>query len=308
MTPSPTVAILSTGDMGSAVARTLVDHGAAVVTSVDGRSDRTRRLAEACGADVVAMDDAVGRADVVVSIVPPAEASVVAGTVAAAAVGAGVAPVYVDANAVSPATTHAIATTVAIAGMPFVDGSIIGPPPRRAGATRIYLSGPDAPAAAELGRFGLDVRVLSDRVGDASALKMTYAALSKGTAALMTQLAVAAHALGVDEHLRAELAVSAPDRLAAMERSIPALPVKSRRWVGEMLEISRTFAAVGLDPRLFEGAAATFDLVGSTSLADETPEDRDTDRTLGAAVEVIAAEALRRVEGAAAGERPADAG
>jgi 3-hydroxyisobutyrate dehydrogenase-like beta-hydroxyacid dehydrogenase len=110
------------------------------------------------------------------------------------------------------------------------------------------------------------VRVVGDRPGQASALKMCYAALTKGTTALMTELSIAAERLGVSAALRAEFAESQPAMLERMQRAVPAMVPKAHRWVGEMAEIARTFEACGLTPRTFEGAAELYALVAGTEL------------------------------------------
>jgi 3-hydroxyisobutyrate dehydrogenase-like beta-hydroxyacid dehydrogenase len=117
------------------------------------------------------------------------------------------------------------------------------------------------------------VRVVGDRPGQASALKMCYAALTKGTTALRTELSIAAERLGVSAALRAEFAESQPAMLERMQRAVPAMVPKAHRWVGEMAEIARTFEACGLTPRTFEGAAELYALVAGTELGRTSPED-----------------------------------
>ena len=158
------------------------------------------------------------------------------------------------------------------AGGQFVDGSIIGPPPRTDG-TRFYVSGEQASDLVVLNEHGLNVIAIGDRVGDASALKMCYAALTKGLSALSTELLVAAQALGVADVLDAEFRQSQSAMLVRMERGLPSMPPKARRWVGEMEEIADTFAAVGLTPSILRGAADIYRFVGDTTLADRNPED-----------------------------------
>jgi hypothetical protein len=172
---------------------------------------------------------------------------------------AGFAGLYVDANAVSPATARAIGSELERGGARFVDGGIVGPPPHVAGTTRLYLSGADASEAAEiLGTPLLDARVVSDTIGDASAVKMTYSAWSKGTAAMLLAIDAVARTEGVEDSLREEWALSVPElagRLARAERSAQA---KGWRWVAEMEEIAATFAAAGEPAGFHEAAADVF--------------------------------------------------
>jgi 3-hydroxyisobutyrate dehydrogenase-like beta-hydroxyacid dehydrogenase len=271
----PTIAIMSPGDMGHAVGAVLRQAGLRVITQLDGRSARTQALAAHAGIEAVGDDEGLVRsADILLSILVPAEAVALAERIARAVRRAGAAPLYVDCNAIAPQTARQVAEIVESAGAPFVDAGIIGPPPQAgAASTRFYASGRDALAFARLADFGLDVRVVGERPGQASALKMCYAALTKGTTALMTELSIAAERLGVNEALRAEFAESQPAMLERMQRAVPAMVPKAHRWVGEMAEIARTFEACGLTPRTFEGAAELYALVADTELGRTSPED-----------------------------------
>jgi 3-hydroxyisobutyrate dehydrogenase-like beta-hydroxyacid dehydrogenase len=271
----PTIAIMSPGDMGHAVGATLREGGLRVISGLGGRSERTRALAARAGIEETADDAALVReADVLLSILVPAEAQALAERIARAVRGTAATPLYVDCNAVAPPTARHIAEIVEGAGARFVDAGIIGPPPKPgASSTRFYVSGRDAAAFARLRDFGLDVRVVGDQPGQASALKMCYAALTKGTTALMTQLSIAAERLGVSDALRAEFAASQPAMLERMHRAVPEMVPKAHRWVGEMEEIARTFEACGLTPRTFQGAAELYALVAGTSLGRIASED-----------------------------------
>ncbi|HEX3456230.1 MAG TPA: NAD(P)-binding domain-containing protein, partial [Gaiellaceae bacterium] len=168
------VGIVSAGAMGSAVGRTLLDGGAEVVTTLEGRSERTARLAEAAGlACVPTLGDVVDDVDVVLSIGPPGEAEKIAAAIAEACNAAGAAPLVADLNAISPATARKVESSLAGAGLDLVDGSISGPPPTKAGTTRIYLSGTRADEVAALPFRGVDLIEVGDDVGTASAVKMS---------------------------------------------------------------------------------------------------------------------------------------
>jgi 3-hydroxyisobutyrate dehydrogenase-like beta-hydroxyacid dehydrogenase len=284
-----TVAILSPGDMGHTVGRVLSEHGLRVVACLKGRSERTRMLAQSANIDdVPTYKDLVTEADVALSILVPEQAKAAAQAIAEAMNDAGARPLYVDCNAIAPQTVCEIAEIIAAAGGRFVDASIIGPPPRRPGSTRFYASGPDVAAFAELGHFGLDVRPLGDEVGQASALKMCYAALTKGLTALCTELLTAAALMGVSEPLKAEFQLSQSALYERMEKGLPTTPPKARRWVGEMEEIAATFAHVGLTPKIFEGAADVYRLVSETPLADLAPEDSQAFLALEKMISILA--------------------
>jgi 3-hydroxyisobutyrate dehydrogenase-like beta-hydroxyacid dehydrogenase len=253
-----TVAVVSPGEMGSAVAGRLREHGLRVVTALAGRSPRTRERAAAAGLeDAGTLTAAVRQADVLLSILPPGRALELA-----RAVGRDAGPLYVDCNAVSPATARAIAEAV---GERCVDASIIGGP----GTLRLYASGAHA---AELASLPLDVRIVPGEVGQASALKMCYAALTKGLSALITESMVAAEENGVSAVLREELADSQPQFLAAA-RALGGMVPKAHRWVAEMEEIAATFAQAGLTSLMLEGAADVYRLVESARSGAAAPMD-----------------------------------
>jgi len=246
------------------------------VAHLADRSERTRGLAAKAGIEEVDSYDAlVEEADIVLCILVPAEAGAAAQKVADALGRTGADLLYADCNAIAPQTTIEIGETITEAGGRFVDASIIGPPPRGEGATRFYASGKHANELAQLNDYGLDVPVISDRIGDASAIKMCYAGLTKGLTALCVELLVAAEALGIREALFAEYNLSQAAMLKRMEGGLPGMPPKSRRWVGEMEEISATMAGVGMTGKFHDGAADIYRFVGDSTLADRTPEDPD---------------------------------
>ncbi len=270
-----TVGILSPGDMGHTVGERLRSHGLRVIAHLKDRSARTRGLAEKAGIEEVSSYEAlVEEADVVLCILVPAEAAAAGQTVADALRSTGADLLYADCNAVAPQTTIEIGETITSAGGRFADASIIGPPPRREGATRFYASGVHAGELAKLEVYGLAVPVISDRIGDASAIKMCYAGLTKGLTALCTNLLVAAEALGIRDALFDEYDLSQAAMLQRMQ-GLAGMPPKSRRWVGEMEEIAATMASVGMSPKFHEGAADIYRFVGDSTLADRTPEDPD---------------------------------
>ena len=288
-----TVAIMAPGDMGHAVARVLAAGGLRVITCLAGRSARTRALAASAGVEDVDDDRTlVGEADMLLSILVPACAQDLALRLAPALQAAAKDLLYVDCNAIAPQTARRIGALVEAAGGRFVDAGIIGPPPSPGAAgTRFYASGAAARDFAALGASGLDVRIVGDRPGDASAVKMCYAALTKGTTAIMAELLVAAERLGVGAALRAEFEHSQGAMVLRMGKNVPAMVPKAHRWIGEMEEIARTFAGVGLTPLTFEGAAALYAFVAGTAPGRTSPEDwRATERSLEQVIAALAAE------------------
>ena len=267
------VGILSPGDMGGGIGERLHQNGIAVYTCLAGRSPLTRLRAEEAGfKDTPSLDALVGEIDLLMSVLVPSEAVPLAESVAAAMRQTGAKPVYVDCNAIAPQTVGAIERTIRDAGASFIDAGIMGSSPRgNAPSPRFHCSGPDTAPFEELRDHGLDIRVVGPKIGQASGLKMIYAAGTKGQQALWTEIMVAARALGLQEALVDELGPNNPS--LRVVNSLPAMPHRARRWVGEMEEIAATFEALGLTPKILEGAADLFRFVGETPLADQTPRD-----------------------------------
>jgi 3-hydroxyisobutyrate dehydrogenase-like beta-hydroxyacid dehydrogenase len=236
-----TVGLLHPGEMGAAVGAVLRGRGLRVVWASEGRSEETRARAEAAGLEDAGSVDAVAASDVVFSICPPHAALQVARS-------AEFTGIYVDANAVSPATAAEVGRAVA----EFVDAGIVGSPPSEWGTTRLYLSGDRAGEVAELfDGSALDARL----VRSASAVKMAYAAWTKGTAALLLAIRELARREDVEEALLGEWDLSLPELRERYERAQRSAAAKGWRWVGEMEEIAATFEADGL-PGGFHRAAA----------------------------------------------------
>jgi 3-hydroxyisobutyrate dehydrogenase-like beta-hydroxyacid dehydrogenase len=240
------VGLLHPGEMGAAIGAVLRQRGVEVLWASEGRSGATRERAQAAGlTDAETVAELSRRSAVILSVCPPHAAADVA-----TAVG-DYAGVFLDANAVSPATTRRIGSRLAR----FVDGGIIGGPPSMTNGPRLYVSGKETNVLSDLfAATSVDVRILSKEVGDASALKMVYAAWTKGSAALLLAIRDVSRHEGVAETLVEEWRGSLPDlesRLEAAERSAAA---KGWRWVAEMEEIAATFAAAG-SPDGFHRAA-----------------------------------------------------
>jgi 3-hydroxyisobutyrate dehydrogenase-like beta-hydroxyacid dehydrogenase len=261
--------------MGAAVGAVLGENGTTVLWAGEGRSRESHaRAVEAGLTDLGSLAELVSLSDVVLSICPPSAALATARAVSAA----GFNGLYVDANAVSPATAAAVAAIVRAARADYVDGGIIGPPPRQdGGLTRLFLSGPRAAQAAALfepSPLGpIQVEVIDDTATSASALKMVFAAWSKGSQALLLAIRAAAQATGVEDALLEVWASTTPDVLPRVERAA-GITDRAWRWVGEMEEISDTFTDAGL-PGGFHTAAADvfarlerFKGTGPTSIDD----------------------------------------
>ena len=284
------VAVLSPGEMGSAVGRVFRDGGLNVMTCLAGRSDRTKALSREAGLrEVETLQEVVAQAELVLSILVPAEALGVASSVAGALrANGGQGATFADCNAVSPQTAVAMSEAIESAGGSFIDVSIIGGPPRGGRGPRFYVSGRDVTAMSDLDSLGIEVRHIGDAVGRASGIKMCYGGLTKGTSALQLALLAAAEAMDLSEPLRQELRSSQAEAYERMERSLPSVPSKAFRWIGEMEEVAATFESLGLTPRIHEGAADLYRALSETPMADVPPERIEPGRTLTQTVEELA--------------------
>ena len=278
------IGVVSPGAMGSALGRAWRRGGARVVATVAGRSARTVGLAEAAGLDLLPdLDAVVAAAQVVVSVGPPDRAVEIAGMIAASARRGGVTPLVAELNAISPMTVSRIATDVlAPAGIELVDGAISGPPPGDAGRTIVYLSGRSARRIADLDAPEVDTRVVGDRPGQASAVKMCTASVYKGFTGLLLQAMLTAGAYDCVDVVVADLADVYRGIGDWAGRRLAMAASKSGRWVGEMREIAATQAAAGARPELFDAMARVWEMVAGTPLAEHMPEEAARDRPLAA--------------------------
>jgi 3-hydroxyisobutyrate dehydrogenase-like beta-hydroxyacid dehydrogenase len=246
------VAVLHPGEMGAAIGACLVARGLRVVWASAGRGAATRSRAKAAAIeDLGTLERALGAADIVVSVCPPHGAL----ALAREAAGHGFRGIYVDANAISPESARNVGRAVEKAGASFVDAGIIGPPPVEGGRSRMYLSGARADEVAALfAGSNLHAIPLQGPPGAASALKVCYAAWTKGATALLAAIRALAEVEGVDAALLAEWKLSQPE-LPKRSEAVTVQARKAWRWIGEMEEIAASFGAAGL-PSGFHLAAA----------------------------------------------------
>ncbi len=257
------IGLLHPGEMGAAVGAQLREVGHEVLWVSAGRGAATTERAEAAGlVDAGSVARLMSSSEVLLSVCPPHAAREVAEALA------GFGGPYIDANAIAPDTVRSLA-----ASQPgLVDGGIVGPPPTRAGITRLFLSGSGARSAA--GLFAgtiIDVRVVSEEIGAASALKMAYAAWTKGTAAMLLAVRALARAEGVEAALLAEWELSQPRLEARSGGAARSAIAKGWRWRGEMEEIAATFGAVGLPEGFHLAAAEIYGRLPRESAEGEDP-------------------------------------
>lgn len=275
---SQTIGVLHPGEMGVTVGASARANGSRVLWASEGRSAQTRERAAAAGLeDVRTLASLCAASGVILSVCPPHSALDLARVVAAQ----GFSGVYVDGNAVSPGTARDIGRIIEHAGATFVDGGIIGPPARTRGTTRLYLSGEQAGRIARLFAQGpLEAIALDGGPGAASALKMAYAAYTKGTAALLVSIRALAIRAGVDQALLDEWARSQPELGARSERAAGETARKAWRFTGEMAEIAATFDDAGLPDGFFRAAAEIYESLAGYKDAPGMPSVAEVAKAL----------------------------
>lgn len=235
-----------------------------VIWASEGRSEDTKRRAKSNDLeDVVSLENLVSQSDLLVSVCPPSASHSVARSVA----GLDFRGIYVDANAVSPTSARRMSGMLER----FVDGGIVGPPPVGPGTTRLYLSGAEAGSVATaFDESHLEARVIGDSPGSASALKMAYAAWTKGSSALLLAVLALAQAEEVRVELAEEWAMSLPDLVSRAEKTASPVVSKAWRFSGEMREIADTFEDANLPDGFHRAAEEVYSRIAS--MRGETTE------------------------------------
>ena len=279
------IGVIAQGMMGAGVGRRLHESGAEVRTLLTGRSAKSAERAQAAGMEPAADEHALlAGADFFLSILPPGEAEALARHLAPALKALDRKPVYVDCNAVSPQTAIRIGEIIAPTGADFVDGGIIGGPPRPGYSPTIYASGPTASQTAVLRDWGIDWRVIDGEIGAASALKMSSAGITKGTTAIASAMLLGAARFGCGEALIAELTESQPEMLARFREGIPRMYDKAYRWVAEMEEISDFLEQSPPSRDIYAAVARLYAYLAEAEAEKEPDPDnavRTLDRVLG---------------------------
>ncbi len=267
---STRIGLLHPGEMGISVAATVKNAGHSVLWVSEGRSQKTReRAALHHLKDAGSLMALCEQCTTIVSVCPPSAAE----TVADAVIAQGFEGVYLDANAIAPQTSVKIAEKMAEAGIKFVDGGIIGGPAWEPGRTWLYLSGEAADEVSPLFRAGpLETEVIAPTIGSASALKMCFAARTKGTTALLCAVLAAAEHLGVRDALERDWARRDPDLVQQTQQSARQVTAKAWRFAGEMEEIAATFAAAGLPDGFHNAAATVYQQLAQFKGAPELPD------------------------------------
>lgn len=270
MSTTQSIGFLHPGAMGVSLAASAIASGHDALWVSAGRSDETRvRAEEHALIECASLGECVERCGVIVSICPPAAADDVADQV----IGSGYKGIYVDANAISPMRARSIANRINGSGGSYVDGSVIGGPAWTKNDTVLYLSGPGADSVAALFQDGLlATKVIGDEIDRASALKMCYAAFTKGSTAMLCAIIGAAHELGVDDVLRAQWDLDEPGSASQRYARLQRVTKKAWRYEGEMEEIARTLESVRLPSGFHDAAKAIYAHMSIFKGEEELPE------------------------------------
>ena len=289
----PVIGLMSPGDMGHKVGGAIRAKGYRVVTSTAGRSALTKTRAQREGLeDVGSLAAIVELSDIILSIMPPERAEDFAREVAAEAKRQAKSPIFVDCNAISPVTMKHIDGIIRGAGAKCMDAGIIGSPPSDKATPRVYASGPHMDEIRFIDGANMRLIDMGPEIGRASAIKMCYAGLTKGSNALRTAVLVSGEMLGIGTELKEVLSTTQKQQWEAMNSAVPFLSCDAGRWSGEMEQIAETFASAGVTDQIHKGAADIFRFLDSTPLGVETRESVDRSRTLDQSL-AIYAETLR---------------
>ncbi|MFZ0543967.1 MAG: DUF1932 domain-containing protein [Candidatus Promineifilaceae bacterium] len=264
------ITLLHPGNMGISIAASAQNGGNSVYWVSEGRSTETRERAEAHQlVELGSLQEASAVSTMIISVCPPHAAETVAEQVIAARFKG----LFLDANAISPQRARRIGDKMTVANATIVDGSIIGGPAWEPNRTWLYLSGQHAERAAACFSNGpLEVEVIGEEPGKASALKMCFAAYTKGTTALLSGILAAAESLSVREDLERQWSRNGSDFAEQTAERVRRVTAKAWRFAGEMEEIAATFEAAGLPGGFHEAAADIYRRIADFKDAEETPE------------------------------------
>lgn len=263
------IGILHPGEMGVSVAASAINSGHQVYWASQGRSDKTRLRAQKHNlAEIETLPKLCPTSEIIFSVCPPHAAESVAKSV----IETRFKGFYVDANAISPQRSIRIGQMMKENGIRFIDGGIIGGPAWTPNETWLYLSGKDADKITECFTKGpLGTKVIGDEIGKASALKMCYAAYSKGTTALVSAILATAESLGVRKELYQQWDKDNEGFSEQINRRVTRVTAKAWRFEGEMKEIASTFREVGMPDGFHEAAAEIYHRMGDFKGAEDTP-------------------------------------
>lgn len=264
------IGILHPGEMGVSVAASAIHSGHEVYWVAQQRSDKTRQRAETYKLkEVGSLSNLCQTCEVILSVCPPNAAEDIARSV----IEQGFKGYYVDANAIAPQKAKRVGAMLESNGIRFIDGGIIGGPAWKPKETWLYLSGKNAKVIADcFGQGPLETKIIGEEIGKASALKMCYAAYSKGTTALLAGILATAESLGMREELYQQWDMDDPSFSDQVNRRVRRVTAKAWRFEGEMHEIASTFQKAGLPNGFHEAAAEVYQRMAGFKDSPDTPK------------------------------------
>ena len=285
----PVVGIEAPGEMGTALGQVIVENGFRVVTTLEGRSNRTGNICREAGLEVLeSFSQVVGLSDVFISLVPPTAAVSVAEKYRDQARSRTRTATFVDANAISPQTAVQIADIVSQARAEFVDGSIHGLAVNLRKHGTIYLSGKLSGSVASFFGKSVQVKVLGTEPGRASMMKMLLGGVSKGMVALFLEMSLIANETKLLDEMIEGCREYYPGFMTAIDRLLPTYPRHALRRGEEMKELERAVIALGLQPSMICGARQTISSVGVLNLEDQCDSNSPSNWTIREIIEHIA--------------------
>jgi len=283
-----TIAILYPGEMGHSIASVLIGHGAKTVTCLEGRSQRTAELAEKTGIiNLPTLEDVAAQSDLIISVVTPSAAPAVGQQVARAISRTGRRALLADVNAISPMTSEEIGQVISEAGGRYLDACIIGGARELEKKAVFYVSGPDTDQFATLNDFGLNIEILGDRIGQASAFKMMYAGMTKGISSLAVELLTAAHTIGIYPQVMKRYRLNHPELVRFIEQVLPGLPFRAARRSEEMVELATVIEKEGLTPNMALGSMNTLKTIGDLNLRSRYSDQDEASWSLEDVVAIL---------------------
>jgi L-threonate 2-dehydrogenase len=265
----PLVGIIAQGKMGAGIGARLVKNGLEVWTVLDGRGPGSAKRTADAGMKAVSKDE-IAKVDIFLSVLPPSEADTLAQSLSGIFKSAAKKPVYADLNAISPSTAEIVAKTIAATGAIFADGGIIGGPPDEKSTPAIYTSGPGAKAVGVLGQYGLDIHVMDAPVGAASAVKLSFAGITKGFSAMASMMLLAASRSGAGVYVEQELKRTWPQIWPHLQRSVPGMFDKAYRFSGEMREIADFVSQDAAAEKTYNSYAEFYDRIAADHSGPKT--------------------------------------
>ena len=280
-----TIGIISAGEMGAAIGKSLISSGYLVSTVLKGRGIETRKRVQASNIQTFEkIEELIENLDIFMSILPPANAVSLAKKVAQLAKNSDHSFTYLEANAISPEKTKQIAKLFKGTQVKFIDGGLIGLPPKDKNKPKLYISGPTCRFLIETNGIAYDIKELGPSVGKASGMKMVYASITKGLNALLATSFIAANRLELIDELAEELNESQKQLFDRFFKNTSRLPSDAARWAPEMIEIAETFNKVDVEDDFHNAASRIMDLLAKSPFGKETRSNRDMNRT---AIETI---------------------